>query len=130
MTPASPLSLPGSPLFLTPAEVRVRHAQAATREARPTVVRRPTPQQGIALEMLGHAIEYLADSNFYHQRASNPAVQEAIAILKQSNREVFAEAPEVVPARERAVRWMRARLQGESPVAQPVGPPRLILVKR
>lgn len=99
---------------------------------REPIVRRPTPQQGLALEILGHSIEYLIDSNFYHQRATLPAVKEAIAILKQSNREVFARAPEVIPARSRAARWIRSRLHPQSSVAAvaPAAPARLLLVKR
>lgn len=132
MTQASPIPSPGPSLFVTPAEVCVMYPATRAKARQVQIARRPTPQQGIALEILGHAIEYLVDSNFYHQRAHVPAVKEAIAILKQSNREVFAEAPEAVPAGTRAVRWMRSHLPAQElvPASQPATPVRLILVKR
>lgn len=99
---------------------------------RKQVTRRPTPQGGMALEILGHAIEYLVDTNFYHQRSDVPAVKDAIAILKQSSRDVFADAPEVLPAGARAARWIRSRLPAQDAfaVGQEAAPARLILVKR
>ena len=132
MTQASPIPTSEPSLFLTPTEVIARYPDTQPRIRRHPPARRPTPQQGIALEILGHAIEYLVDSNFYHQRADVPAVKEAVAILKQSNREVFAEAPEVVPARARAAGWIQSHLRSRSslPPAQPTAPARLLLVKR
>ncbi len=131
MTQATPIASARPPLFLTPTEAVATFAMPVL-PARETVVRRPTPEQGMALEVLGHAIEYLADTNFYHQRAELPAVREAIAMLKQSSRDVFPEAPEVVPVTTRAARWLRSRLQPGTgaPAEQPEAPARLFLVKR
>lgn len=129
MNQASVLSAPAPARFLTPQEL-----MASFPEARPqSAPRRLGPQQGIALELLGHAIEYLIDSNFYHQRENDPAIQEAINILKQSSRTVFETAPIVIPARARAARWLRSRFQAQATadaVIEPVCRARLVLVKR
>ena len=127
-----PIAASTPSLFLTPKEVAARYPNIGPHRSRPQATRRLNPQQGIALEILGHAIEYLVDSNFYHQRAEDPAVKDAISILKQSNRDVFQNAPEVVPARARAARWLRSHLHPHNPVqtAQVTAPTRLILVKR
>lgn len=132
MPQAFSIPLPESPLFVTPTEVLASYPNTRSHGRREQIARRPTPQQGIALEILGHAIEYLVDTNFYHQRSEVPCVKEAIAILKQSNREVFAEAPEVVPAGTRAVHWIRSHLPAQDPaaVAEPAAGTRLFLVKR
>lgn len=135
MNQASPIAAPAPALFLTPTELLANYPEARLQTSQPKTARRhrPSPQQGIALEILGHAIEYLIDTNFYHQRADDPAVKEAVAILKQSSRDVFAAAPEMVPAGARAARWLRSHLHSRTPsssVTQPTGPARLILVKR
>jgi len=65
--------------------------------------RRITPQEGRALEILGHAIEYLSDE-FVHQggafTAQNGQV-EAVQLLMALNRSVYFECPEVPTLRER-----------------------------
>ena len=131
MTQAFPIASARPSLFMTPTEAAATFAVPGA-PARENVVRRPTPEQGLSLEVLGHAIEYLVDTNFYHQRAELPAVREAIAMLKQSSRAVFAEAPEVIPVKTRAARWLRSHLQPGSgaPAQQPAGPAQLFLVKR
>ncbi len=129
MTQTSPI--PPS-RFVTPTEVRATYPRLRAEVHREQFTRRPTPQGGIAIEILGHAIEYLVDTNFYHQRSNLPAVKEAIVILKQSSRDVFADAPVVLPTSSRAVRWIRSRLPAQDavPVIQPAASARLILVKR
>jgi hypothetical protein len=61
--------------------------------------RRITPQAGHALEILGHAIEYLADE-FMHEggtfSADNAQLQ-AVQILMGVNRQVYFECPELPP---------------------------------
>jgi hypothetical protein len=61
--------------------------------------RRGSPAQGLALESLGHAVEYLVDSRMFllgeHNRA---AESEAVQILMRMSRQVFAECPVVEPA--------------------------------
>ena len=131
MTQAAPIASARPSLFMTPPEAVATFAMPVL-PVQKIVVRRPTPEQGMALEVLGHAIEYLGDTNFYHQRAELPAVREAMATLKQSSRDVFAEAPEVVPVTTRAARWLRSHLQPEigAPAEQPETSTRLFLVKR
>jgi hypothetical protein len=71
------------------------------------VRRRGTKQQGRALEALGHAVEYMMDSRLL-LAASNPrADAEAVRLLTQASRAVFAECPEILPRRERLIRWVR-----------------------
>ncbi len=62
-------------------------------------------QQGRALEMLGHAVEYLVDSRMFGDEAGFRSEGEAVQILMRMSRAVFAECPEVVPLRERVARW-------------------------
>jgi len=61
------------------------------------VVRRPSQQQGRALELLGHAIEYLIDSELggpFGEGLSKPSpTLEAVQILIRANREIFAACP-------------------------------------
>ncbi|MHB1022962.1 MAG: hypothetical protein ACYC46_13985 [Acidobacteriaceae bacterium] len=74
------------------------------------VRRRPNPLQGRALEILGHAIEYLVDSYIaggVHlvTRADDPD-QQAAQILMQLNRDVFAECEEIKPLSTRIREWL------------------------
>ena len=69
---------------------------------RQTIRRRPTMQQGRALETLGHAIEYLIDSQLHRTTAAvAPADIAANQLLMRLSREVFAECREIVPTRQR-----------------------------
>lgn len=75
-----------------------RHLAACGRPPQETRVRRRiSPQAGRALEMLGHAIEYLTDE--YVQAGGNfctrnPQLQ-AIQIMMAANREIYFACPEV-----------------------------------
>jgi hypothetical protein len=61
--------------------------------------RRPTVIQGHALEVLGHAIEYLVDSRMHRDKGiSSQADSVAEQVLMRLSREVFAECAKVVPA--------------------------------
>jgi hypothetical protein len=65
--------------------------------------RRITPQAGHALEILGHAIEYLTDE-FVHRGESFCARDEqleAVQLLMALNRQVYFECPEVPSFGER-----------------------------
>jgi len=77
----------------------------STRNAAPTAVkgrgkvhrRRVSPQAGRALEILGHAIEYLADEFVFAGgsfSAHDPQV-EAVQLLMGLNREIYFDCPEV-----------------------------------
>lgn len=66
--------------------------------------RRISPEAGLALEKLGHAIEYLTDE-FMYEDGSAPFRRdgrlEAIELLMALNREVYFNCPEVPTLRER-----------------------------
>ena len=78
-------------------------AKNAKRGANPSVIRRrPSPQQGRALEVLGHAIEYLLDSYVTTTApTSNRSDHEATHLLIKLNMEVFSECSEIIPLRQR-----------------------------
>ena len=61
---------------------------------------KPDMTQGRALEALGHALEYLSDSA-YGDRVALPAISEAVKILAEKSRAVFAECPEIIPLTKR-----------------------------
>lgn len=81
---------------------------SATAEARASIHRRITPQAGHALEILGHAIDYLADE-YVHEggsfSAGDPQV-EAIQILMSLNRQVYFACPEVPTLGQRIRAWL------------------------
>lgn len=65
--------------------------------------RRISPEAGRALEILGHAIEYLTDE-FVHAGGSlsaHNAQVEAVQLLMAINRQVYFECPEVPSLGER-----------------------------
>jgi hypothetical protein len=65
--------------------------------------RRITPRAGHALEILGHAIEYLADEMVHEgisPSADNGQVR-AVQLLMALNRQVYFECPEVPTLAER-----------------------------
>ena len=76
----------------------------------PRVRRQLTPEGGRAIEILGHAIEYLADE-YAADTASkgepgnaDPRI-EAIQVLKALNRTIYFASPEVEPVFRRIQRW-------------------------
>lgn len=71
--------------------------------------RRISPQAGHALEILGHAIDYLADE--YVERGGtfswrDPELQ-AIRLLMELNREIYFECPELPSLPERLRSFFR-----------------------
>ena len=62
--------------------------------------RRTKPQQGRALEVLGHAIEYLVDSRLPEG-----------GILMACSRSVFEESVAVVPVHQRVQDWVQDRFR-------------------
>ena len=68
--------------------------------------RRPSMTQGVALEVLGHAIEYLVDTR-EHLPMDPAALPDAAAvqILMMLNRAVFRECAEIVPVATRLRNW-------------------------
>ena len=87
-------------------------------QPRPFVRRQLSPEGGRALEILGHAIEYLADE-YAHDLANkgplgsaDPRVA-AIQILKGLNRTIYYSGTEVQPAFKRMRRWLQdSRIMG------------------
>ena len=62
-----------------------------------------SPEAGRALEILGHAIEYLTDE-FVHEGGSfsaNNAQLQAVQLLMAFNRQIYFECPEVPPLSRR-----------------------------
>lgn len=73
--------------------------------------RRITPQAGRALEILGHAIDYLTDE-FIHAGGSfsaRNAQVEAVQLLMHLNRQIYFECPEVPRLSERLRALLRLR---------------------
>ncbi len=75
------------------------------KEEKPRLVRRrANQQQGRALEILGHAVEYLADSRLFlpeEEAYSSRNNQDAMQLLMRMSRAVFSECREVVTLWER-----------------------------
>jgi hypothetical protein len=77
--------------------------------------RRANHQQGRALEILGHAVEYLVDSRMFRsEEPTAPADAEALQILMLLSRQVFAECAEVVPLAHRLRIWIDKRIGAAS----------------
>jgi len=69
--------------------------------------RRPTRQQGEALEILGHAIEYLIDSRpFLPVELGGEDHKETLDLLKCQSQQVFAECAAVVSTRDYLKHWL------------------------
>jgi len=71
--------------------------------------RRICPKAGHALEILGHAIEYLTDE-FVHEGGSfsaNNGQLEAVQLLMAANRQVYYDCPEAPSFRERFLSLLR-----------------------
>ena len=83
---------------------------------RPAVVsrskrRRISPEAGHALEILGHAIEYMADELNAGEgpvSSGNPRL-EAIQMLMAINRRIYCECPEISTWSERLSGWLHPR---------------------
>lgn len=89
------------------------HGERRQGERRAGIARRPGREQGMALEVLGHAVEYLIDSRmFLTQAPYTRAEQEAVQMLMSSSREVFEDCAPVVPLRTRAAIWLQRAFLG------------------
>ncbi len=71
--------------------------------------RRSNPRQGRALELLGHAIEYLVDSRLYDQWET-PADAAAVHLLMGCSRAVFSECEALQPWHQRVQSVLVRRL--------------------
>ncbi len=86
-----------SPILITSRPARTQLGNTPVAGAR--VRRRLDPQSGRALEILGHAIDYLTDEYILHGgqfRAGDPAL-EAVHVLMAANRAIYLACP-VVPS--------------------------------
>ncbi len=71
------------------------------------VSRRPSREQGRALEQLGHAVEYLIDSRmFLTGIAYTRAEEQALQVLMAASREVFESCPAMVSWSGSVKRWI------------------------
>lgn len=107
----STAAFPGSYPSLT----LVHPTHRRTAALAPVVRRRPTMRQGVALEVLGHAVEYLVDQQRY--RIDGPARRgedEAIRLLMRASREVFGSCVEIVPLHRRVSAWLHRRVMGSA----------------
>ncbi len=78
-------------------------------------LRRGNIQQGKALEVLGHALEYLVDFRMFRvEESTSPADAEAIKILAGLSRAIFAECREVKPLRRRLRDWASRGAAGQA----------------
>ncbi len=57
--------------------------------------RRPTPEQGQALECLGHAVDYLVDESLLAGNSIDAGVTEAVHLLSAASRAVYLGCAEV-----------------------------------
>jgi hypothetical protein len=96
-----------SPTILTISRVaQIQAERAAAGNAR--VGRRISPQSGRALEILGHAIDYLTDEYIHRGgqfRAGDPEL-EATQLLKSANRAVYYACPVVPTFGERCLQLL------------------------
>jgi hypothetical protein len=83
--------------------IRLVTPAAATSAVRPNRRRRITPQAGRAIEILGHAIEYLTDEFILRGVKMTPGSGEleAVQMLMALNRQVYFECPEAVTVVDR-----------------------------
>jgi hypothetical protein len=101
--------------------VRQRPRQYFGETQRPRLVhrRRPTFQQGRALEIVGHAIEYLVDMALFDPQCA--CETEALSILTTASLEIFAECSEVVPISTSLLTWLK-RLVSKTRVVSRTAP--------
>jgi len=99
VTSARGISVSTDAPVVTAAEVRGRRR------------RRISPEAGHALEILGHAIEYLTDE-YVHEGGSFSAGDprlEAVQLLMARNREVYFACPEVPTFGDRVRVWLHRK---------------------
>lgn len=70
--------------------------------------RRISPEAGRALEILGHAIEYLTDEflSTGGDFVSHPGEIEAVQLLMAQNRKIYFDCPVIPTLRERLVAFL------------------------
>ncbi len=114
------LKFHSGPLAENKTHLRLLKLAGASAESPPPVRRRLSPEGGRALEILGHAIEYLADEYAADPKDKGPLGNadpriEAIQILKALNRAVYFSGTELEPFFRRMRRWLLGSRVGSSP---------------
>ncbi len=99
--------------------LRLLNLTGSSAEPPPRVRRRLSPEGGRALEILGHAIEYLADEYAADLKDKGPLGNadpriEAIQVLKALNRAVYFSGSEIEPVFRRMRRWLLGSRMGSS----------------
>jgi len=92
-------------------------SRGALKEARQQGQRRIAPEAGRALELLGHAIEYLTDEYVLEAKYLSPTDPQvkAILILMDLNRKVYLECPKIPTVAERIREFLGG---GRAPVIE------------
>ena len=94
-----PTNSPASRYFVGQPEIEEHRQTAFIPPSLRGARRRPSAEQGKSLEILGHAIEYLIDSDLKSgDTVPTRHVTEATRILMARSREIFAECPVAVTA--------------------------------
>ena len=76
-------------------------------EALPVVRRRSTPRQGLAIQLLGNAVDHLLSSRmFLIDQPPTPADAETIHILMVLKRAIFSECEQVTESNRSLRDWM------------------------
>lgn len=90
------------PVPVSESSASVSHSQAYRR-------RRISPLAGRALEVLGHAIDYLVDEFIHEGISLSPRKEqlEAVQLLMAFNRQIYFECPEAPSFGERCRKFMR-----------------------
>ena len=107
------------PAFAITADAVGAPVRCSTSPLHIPVRRRLSPQNGRAIEILAHAIEYLEDTSplSYQPCARSLAMEDAIALLKSRNREIYADAPIRVSRRVRTQQMFLRLLRTRPPQA-------------
>jgi hypothetical protein len=105
---ATPASFPEIIPPPRPASHRVASARSTPTLSAAAVCRQTGKKEGMALEVLGHAVEYLIDSRmFLTSMPYTRSEEEAVQLLMGCSRRVFEGCPEIVPMKARVSRWVR-----------------------
>ena len=73
--------------------------------------RRPTTEQGRALAILSHAIEYLVDVRL-PEGGTSDSDNQAVRLMMSASRAVFEECPVAVPLKQKVSGWFSGRPVG------------------
>jgi hypothetical protein len=105
---ATPVSFPEIIPPPRPASHRVASSRPSPTLTAAVVCRQTGKKEGMALEVLGHAVEYLIDSRmFLTSMPYTRSEEEAVQLLMGCSRRVFEACPEIVPIKTRVIRWVR-----------------------